>query len=203
MNLHVINYILDRAPWPSSVFSTSSVDASKILAFVSPWFFADLGVLLFFCVIMGISGRNQEELQATGHLEPGWSLCLSDEQDDGFGNSQMLPEIASLKGKMMSGLLFLATGLFSRWEDRLPLKLQGSGSSTCGEVPPREAVFLRAGSVKLQALQASRLLSTWQASQILALRKPLCVESGQCPLEITSSTNHGNCQRQLTLTENG
>ena len=71
MNLHVINYILDRAPWPSSVFSTSSVDASKILAFVSPWFFADLGVLLFFCVIMGISGRNQEELQATGHLEPG------------------------------------------------------------------------------------------------------------------------------------
>ena len=104
---------------------------------------------------------------------------------------------ASLKGKMMSGLLFLATGLFSRWEDRLPLKLQGSGSSTCGEVPQREPVFLRAGSVKLRALQASRLLSTWQASQILALRKPRCVESGQCPLEITASTNHRNCQRQF------
>ena len=39
MNLHTINYTLDRAPWPSSVFSTSSVDASKILAFVNPFFF--------------------------------------------------------------------------------------------------------------------------------------------------------------------
>lgn len=142
MNLHTINYTLDRAPWPSSVFLTSLVDASKILAFVSP-FFADLWVLLFVCVIMGISGRNQEELQAPGHLEPGWNLCLSDEQEDGFGNSQMLPEIASLKGKTMSGLLFLATGLFSRWEDRLPLKLQGSGSSTWGDVPQREPIFLR------------------------------------------------------------
>lgn len=109
MNLHVINYILDRAPWPSSVFSTSSVDASKILAFVSPWFFADLGVLLFFCVIMGISGRNQEELQVTGHLEPGWSLCLSDEQDDGFGNSQMLPESIS------EGQDDVWSSIFSNW----------------------------------------------------------------------------------------
>lgn len=47
-----------QSPMAHSVFSTSSVDAFKILAFVSPWFFADLGVLLFFCVIMGISGRN-------------------------------------------------------------------------------------------------------------------------------------------------
>ena len=67
---------------------------------------------------------------------------------------------------------------------------------------PKRTRFPEAGSVKLWVLQASRLLSTWQASQILALRKPLYVELGPCPLEITSSTNHRNCQRRLTLTEN-
>lgn len=177
------------------------------------WCFQDPGIcqsflvfgslLLLFCVINRCI--RKESGGTASHMAPGPRVEPVSFWWTGrrFQNNQMLPETASLQGRMMSGLLFLATGLFNRWKDWLLLKLQGSAPCMWGKVSQRESVSLRqVWLLNLPGVRPPGSWVTWQASQILCSRKPLCVESGQRPLEISPSTNHWNCQRRGSLDVN-
>lgn len=124
---------------------------------------------------------------------PGSSLCLSDQEEDSLSSSRMLPEMVSLKSRMTSGLLFLATGSFGKWKDWLFLALRASPPSTKGQVSKRESISLS----QVQLLRAPGYLA---GNQILALRETDSMESGEQLLEISSSTNRWHGQRRGSLT---
>lgn len=134
------------------------------------WCFQDPGIcqsflvfgslLLLFCVINRCI--RKESGGTASHMAPGPRVEPVSFWWTGrrFQNNQMLPETASLQGRMMSGLLFLATGLFNRWKDWLLLKLQGSAPCMWGKFPKGNLFpWGRSGSSTFQAsgLQAPEL----------------------------------------------